>query len=84
MSLPHLSASSAIGVLRQFEEPLQQEILEGLEKAIGASLRRAMRYLPHTAGSLADPRVLTLPPDIAVEEAVEWVKMDPGHTTYYV
>jgi magnesium transporter len=82
--ITHLSASSAIGVLRQFEEPLQHEILEGLEKAIGASLRRSMRYLPHTAGSLADPRVLTLPPDIAVEEALEWVKSDPGHTTYYV
>jgi magnesium transporter len=82
--ITHLSASSAIGVLRQFEEPLQHEILEGLEKAIGASLRRAMRYLPHTAGSLADPRVLTLPPDITVEEALERVKLDPGHTTYYV
>ena len=82
--MTHLSASSAIGVLRQFEDPLQHEILEGLEKGIGASLRRAMRYLPHTAGSLADPRVLTLPPDITVEEAWGRVKMDPGHTTYYV
>ena len=82
--ITHLSASSAIGVLRQFDEPLRHEILDGLEKAIGASLRRAMRYLPHTAGNLADPRVLTLPPDITVEEALVRVKMDPGHTTYYV
>ena len=82
--ITQLSASSAIGVLRQFEDPLQHEMLEGLEKAIGASLRRAMRYLPQTAGSLADPRVLTLPPDITVEEALERVKMDPGHATYYV
>ena len=82
--ITHLSASSAIGVLRQFEEPLKQEILEGLEKGIGTSLRRAMRYLPNTAGSLADPRVLTLPPDITVEDALKRVKMDPGHATYYV
>lgn len=79
-----LSASSAIGLLRQFEEPLQQETLEGLERAIGASLRRAMRYPPHTAGCLADPRVLTLPPDITVLEALERVKLYTRNTTYYV
>ena len=82
--MTHLSASSAIGVLRQFDDSLRHEMLEGLEKGVGASLRRAMRYLPNTAGSLADPRVLTLPPDIPVEEALARVRMDPGHTTYYV
>lgn len=79
-----LTASSAIGVLRQFEEPLQREILDGLEKAVGASLRRAMRYPPHTAGNLADPRVFTLPPDITVEEALGRIKFDPRNTMYYV
>lgn len=82
--ITHLSASSAIGVLRQFEESLQRETLDGLPKGIGASLRRAMRYLPKTAGSLADPRVFTLPPDITVQEALERVRLDPTHTTYYV
>ena len=82
--ITHLSASSAIGLLRQFEDPLRKEILEGLEKAVGASLRRAMRYLPHTAGNLADPRVLTLPPDITVQEALDRVKQDARNVTYYV
>ena len=79
-----LSASSAIGLLRQFEEPLQHETLERLEKAIGASLRRAMRYPPHTAGNLADPRVFTLPPDITVKDALERTKQAARNTTYYV
>ena len=79
-----LTASSAIGVLRQLDAPLQSETLEGLDKAVGASLRRAMRYPSHTAGNLADPRVFTLPPDISVYEALERTKYDIRNTTYYV
>lgn len=82
--LTSLTASSAIGILRQFDESDRLEILDSLETAVGASLRRALRYPPHTAGSLADPRVLTLPPDIPVQEAQTRVRLDPHHTIYYV
>jgi Mg/Co/Ni transporter MgtE len=70
-ALAALSASTAISVLRQFEESDQNELLDPLEQAIGSSLRRAMNYPSQTAGSLADPRVFTLPPDIDVQEALE-------------
>ena len=79
-----LTASSAIGVLRQFDDPLRQEFLSRLGKAIGSSLRRAMRYPAQTAGSLADPRVLTLPPDISVQDAREWIVRDRRNARYYV
>ena len=82
--ITELSTSSAIGVLRQFDESLRLELLERLEEAIGSSLRRAMRYPPHTAANLADPRVLTLPPDITVQEALTRTKQDVRHATYYV
>ena len=64
--------------------PCKAETLDGLEKAVGASLRRAMRYPSQTAGNLADPRVFTLPPDISVYEALERTKYDIRNTTYYV
>ncbi|MGB0909003.1 MAG: magnesium transporter MgtE N-terminal domain-containing protein [Nitrospirales bacterium] len=82
--ITELSTSSAIGVLRQFDDSLRLDLLEGLDKAIGSSLRRAMRYPPHTAANLADPRVLTLPPDITTETALTSIKHDLRNTTYYV
>ncbi len=82
--ITELSTSSAIAVLRQFDDSLRLDLLDGLEKAIGSSLRRAMRYPPHTAANLADPRVLTLPPDISTEAALTTIKHDLRNTTYYV
>jgi len=82
--LAALTASSAIGVLRQFDDPLRQEFLSRLGRVIGSSLRRAMRYPAQTAGSLADPRVLTLPPDISVQDAREWITRDNHNARYYV
>ncbi len=82
--ITELSTSSAIGVLRQFDDPFRVDLLDRLDKAIGSSLRRAMRYPMHTAANLADPRVLTLPPDITVEDALGRTKLDVRNTTYYV
>lgn len=82
--LEYLSASSAIGILRQLDESIRNDMLDRMAKAVSASLRRALRYPPQTAGSLADARVLTLPPDIAVEEALRRIRQDAKHTMYYV
>jgi magnesium transporter len=82
--LSSMNATSAIGVLRQFEEPLRQAVLDRLENPMGATLRRALRYSPNTAGSLADPQVFTLPPDIAVEEAIDRIRTYGQKAMYYV
>lgn len=79
-----MNATSAIGVLRQFEEPVRQNVLDRLDNPMGATLRRALRYSPNTAGSLADPQVFTLPPDIAVEEAIDRIRTYGQKAMYYV
>jgi magnesium transporter len=79
-----MNATSAIGVLRQFEEPVRQDVLDRLDDPMGATLRRALRYSPNTAGSLADPQVFTLPPDIAVEEAIDRIRTYGQKAMYYV
>lgn len=79
-----MNATSAIGVLRQFEEPVRQDVLDRLDNPMGATLRRALRYSPNTAGSLADPQVFTLPPDIAVEEAIDRIRTYGQKAMYYV
>ncbi len=79
-----MNATSAIGVLRQFEELTRHDILERLDNSVGATLRRALRYSPNTAGSLADPQVFTLPPDIPVEEAISRIRRYGQKAMYYI
>jgi magnesium transporter len=82
--LSAMNATSAIGVLRQFEETTRFDILERLDNSMGATLRRALRYSPNTAGSLADPQVFTLPPDIPVEEAISRIRTYGQKAMYYI
>ena len=79
-----MNATSAIGVLRQFEEATRFDILERLDNSVGATLRRSLRYSPNTAGSLADPQVFTLPPDIPVEEAISRIRTYGQKAMYYI
>ena len=82
--LSAMNATSAIGVLRQFEESSRYDILERMDNSMGATLRRALRYSPNTAGSLADPQVFTLPPDIPVEEAISRIRTYGQKAMYYI
>jgi len=82
--LSAMNATSAIGVLRQFEEASRIAILERMDNSMGATLRRALRYSPNTAGSLADPQVFTLPPDIPVEEAISRIRTYGQKAMYYI
>jgi len=79
-----MNATSAIGVLRQFEEAGRIAILERMDNSMGATLRRALRYAPNTAGSLADPQVFTLPPDILIEEAISRIRTYGQKAMYYI
>jgi len=78
-----LSTASAIGILRQLEPSVQHNLLTILDRRVGPSLRLSMTYPEGTAASLADPRVVILPPDIPVSAALERIKRDPTHATYY-
>lgn len=79
-----LSSSSTITILRHCDQELRVDLLNRLGNTVGASLRRALTYPNGTAGSLADPRVLTLPPDITVGEALARIAGDQRNTTYYL
>lgn len=82
--LSAMNATSAIGVLWQFEEGSRYAILERMDNSMGATLRRALRYAPNTAGSLADPQVFTLPQDILVEEAISRIRTYGQKAMYYL
>ncbi len=79
-----MNATSAIGVLRQFDDATRHELLERLDNSMGSTLRRALRYSPNTAGSLADPQVFTLPPDILIDEAISRIRTYGQKAMYYI
>ncbi len=81
----HLPSSSSVAILRLSDPTFKSRILEGLDNRIGTSLRRALTYPEWTAGSLADPWMLTLSPDNTVAEALMRIKQDQTqNTTYYL
>lgn len=78
-----LPTAPAVGILRQCTPSLQQEVFARLDASVGPSLRLSMTYPDGTAASLADPRVAILPPDIPVSAALQRIKRDAAHATYY-
>ena len=71
-------------MLRQFDALTQETLLQHFPLHIGVFLRRTIHLSEHTAGNLADPHVLTLPPDISVEEAKQRISQVANHAIYYL
>lgn len=82
--LSRLCPRSARAVLRQYDSSTQTSLLDQVDPAIRAHLRRSINLPDHTAGSLADPHVLTLPPDITVAKALQRVTQTVGQAIYYL
>lgn len=81
--LEALPTPAAIGILRQYEPILQSELFSKLDSTVGPGLRLSLTYPDGTAASLADPRVVTLPPDVTVARALDRIKQAPNRATYY-
>lgn len=82
--ISRLSTTAARAVLRQFDAATQSTLLSNLDPAIAPYLRRTLTHPDYTAGSLADPRVLTLPPDITVEQALSRIGHESRQAIYYL
>ena len=79
-----LPASTAYVVFRQLSPELQNQMIERLGPVHGPRFRRALIQPRQTAGSLADPRVVTLPPDVTVAQGIQLLKRNPRQALYYV
>lgn len=79
-----LPSSTAFVVVRQLSSEFQTQVIEQLGPDHGPRFRRALRQPKQTAGSLANPRVLTLPPDITVTDAIHLLKGNPKQSSYYL
>ena len=82
--ISRLSTTVARAVLRQFDTTTQSTLLSNIDPKIALYLRRTLPHQEHTAGSLADPRVLTLPPDITVGQALSRIGQESRQAIYYL
>ncbi|GJL50369.1 MAG: hypothetical protein NPIRA01_15960 [Nitrospirales bacterium] len=82
--ISHLSTTTARAVLRQFDTSTQSTLLSNLDPAIAPYLRRTLTHPDYTAGSLADPRVLTLSPDMTVAHALNHIGQESRQAIYYL
>ena len=82
--ISELPMSIAHVVFRQLPSELQTYVIDRLGPLQGMRFRRALLQPKQTAGSLADPRVVTLPPEISVEEGTVLLRRNPRQVGYYV
>lgn len=83
-ALSYVTSSAAIAVLRRCGRDLQAGLVAGLTSDVRPTIQRALTYPENTAGSLADPQILTLAPDLSVWEALTRVSRDHRRATYYL
>jgi Mg/Co/Ni transporter MgtE len=82
--IEELPVEIAAVLLHRMERRSADLILREIEGETAGFLRELLSHPEGTAGSMMDPRVLTLPEDITVGEALERVRASAGRAMYYV
>ena len=75
-------AGSAL--FQQIDEARRAEILEGLPDGAARALRTLAKYEEETAGSIMDPRVASLPIDLTVQQAIDFIRRTPREALHYL
>jgi magnesium transporter len=82
--LEGLDVEVLASLLRRMEPPAREQLLAGRSTKVVQTVRLLLSYPSDTAGAVMDPRVLTLPNDITVGQAVARIEKNPGDLYYYV
>lgn len=79
-----LDAVYAASVLRRAGEALRERILGRLTPSVAQDLMRLMSFPEHSAGSLMDPRTVTLRGDMSVRDALERLRRNKPRFTHHL
>jgi magnesium transporter len=77
-----LKLDAALSLLRNVKQECREEILEVLPKEHADAVSVVIAFSPGTAGALMDPRLLALPSDLKVEDAVKAVRREAASAHY--
>ena len=78
-SIPHMSTTAAIGIIRQSDREWQAWILGKLDAKMSSPILKAFSFPDRSAGRLADPRVLIFTADRTISDAIQWVRGQPTY-----
>lgn len=79
-----LPLDDAALLVRRLPDEAARAIREALSPTVAEPLTALLQHPEHTAGSIMDPRVLAVPDDLTVEEALARVRRAPRHVLYYL
>jgi len=82
--LSEVGPSVAALVLARSEEPVRHATLDAMSGREADAIRRLLVHAAHTAGSIMDAMVLSVPDDATLAEALEDVREQVDHVLYYV
>jgi len=79
-----LPASVVANALRAAEPEAREAVLGALRRGPRGDVERLLRFPSGSAGALMDPRILPIPEDLSVAEAVERIRREPEYAAYYL
>ncbi|MBW3589135.1 MAG: CBS domain-containing protein [Actinobacteria bacterium] len=82
--LEWIDADAAASMLRRLESADVESLFQSIGEQRAAPLRLLMSYREGSAGSLMDPKVLSLPSDLSARSAMEAVGRSPRQAFYYL
>lgn len=82
--LAELDLDEAAALLRRMDEPDQQRILGAMPREKSEQMGRILAFPAGSAGSLMDPKVLSVSTSLTAGEALEKVRAAPHLTLYYL
>ena len=82
--LEWIDVDAATSMLRRLESADVEGLFQSIGEQRAAPLRLLMSYREGSAGSLMDPKVLSLPSDLSARSALEAVGRSPRQAFYYL
>ena len=78
----HLGFDDAADLVRRLSAEDRRRFVQALQPGSGKALQALVDFPPGTAGAFMDPRVLALPEDVTVNDAVGRIRSAPDHVRY--
>ncbi len=82
--LPNLPPRVASSVLHQMTSERREKILSGVSANLARQLRDLGTYDPETAGGMMEPRVTSVPLNLSIQEAIDYLRKARRQTLYYL
>ncbi len=79
-----LPLQAVAALVRRLDAESRESLLGAMSGPAAEPLRRLLRYPDDSVGAVMDPRILALPPDLRVEEAVAHLRRMPRWSIYYI